>query len=52
MMAMVVWSELFGKKAPEGAYQFAERYIVMEMRPDKGYKSIRIGGNEALNPLC
>jgi len=50
MMAMVMWSEVFGKKAPEGSYRFAERYIVLETRPDKGYKSIQIGGNEALHP--
>jgi hypothetical protein len=50
MMAMVMWSEVFGKKAPEGSYRFAERYIVLETRPDKGYKSIQIGGNEVLHP--
>ena len=50
MMAMVMWSEVFGKKAPEGSFRFAERYIVLETRPDNGYKSIQIGGNEALHP--
>ncbi len=50
MMAMVMWSEVFKKKAPEGSYRFAERYIVLETRPDKGYKSIQVGGNEALHP--
>ena len=50
MMAMVMWSEFFGKKAPKGSYRFAERSIVLETRPDKGYKSIQIGGNEALHP--
>ena len=50
MMAMVMWSEVFGKKAPEGSFRFAERYIVLETRPDEGYKSIQIGGNEALHP--
>ena len=50
MMAMVMWSEVFGKKAPEGSYRFAERYIVLEIRPDNGYKSIQIGGNEVLHP--
>ena len=50
MMAMVCWSELFGKKAPEGAWRFAERAIVLETRPDKGYRTIQIGGNEALHP--
>lgn len=50
MMAMVVWSELFNKKAPEGAYKYAQRYIVLETRPDNGYKSIQIGGNEVLHP--
>ena len=50
MMALVCWSELFGKKAPEGAFRYNERAIVLETRPDKGYKTIQIGGNEALNP--
>lgn len=51
MMAMVMWSELFGKQAPEGSYRFAERYLVLETRPDKGYRCIQIGGNEALHPF-
>jgi len=50
LMAMVMWSEVFGKKPPEGSWRIAERYIVLETRPDKGYKSIQIGGNEALHP--
>ena len=48
MMAMVMWSEVFGKKAPEGSYRFAERYLVLETRPDKGYKDYAI--DEALHP--
>jgi len=50
MMAMVMWSEIFEKKIPEGAFRIAERCIVLETRPDKGYNTIQIGGNEALHP--
>jgi hypothetical protein len=50
MMAMVLWSELVGKKAPEGAYNCWERGIVLETRPDKGLKTILVGGQELLSP--
>lgn len=50
LMAMVLWSEVFGKKAPEGAYKGWERGVVIETRPDKGYKTILIGGQELLSP--
>ena len=50
LMAMVLWSELIGKKAPEGAHNCWERGIVLETRPDKGYRTIQVGGHEVLWP--
>jgi hypothetical protein len=50
LMAMVLWSELFGKKPPEGAYNCWERGVVLETRPDNGYKTILVGGQELLTP--
>lgn len=44
LMAMVLWSEVVGKKAPEGAYNCWERGIVLETHPDKGYKTVLVGG--------
>ena len=50
MSPLPCWSVFLGKKPPEGAFGFAERFVVLEIRPDKGYRSIRIGGNEILHP--
>lgn len=50
LMAMVLWSELFGKQPPEGARNAWERGIVLETRPKGGYKSLLIGGQELLIP--
>jgi hypothetical protein len=50
LMAMVLWSELFGKKPPEGAYNCWGRGVVLETRPDNGYKTILVGGQELLTP--
>ena len=50
LMAMVLWSEVFGKQAPEGAYRGWERGVVLEIRPDQGFKTILIGGQELLSP--
>jgi len=50
LMAMVLWSELFGKKAPEGANKAWSRGVVIEARPDAGYKTIMVGGQELLYP--
>lgn len=50
LMAMVLWSELLGKEPPSGAYNCWERGIVLETRPDKGYRTIQVGGHEVLSP--
>ena len=50
LMAMVLWSDLQGKKPPENAYKCWERSVVIEKRPDQGYKTILIGGQELLIP--
>ncbi|TWT60933.1 carcinine hydrolase/isopenicillin-N N-acyltransferase family protein [Rubinisphaera italica] len=50
LMAMVLWSELIGKTPPEGAHNCWERGIVLETRPDQGYKTIQVGGHEVLSP--
>lgn len=51
MMALVMWTEILGKTPPGGAYRIGERYMVTEIRPDNGYKSIYLGGMEALHPF-
>lgn len=50
LMAMVLWSELFGQKAPEGANKAWSRGVVIESRPDTGNKTIMVGGQELLYP--
>ena len=50
LMAMVLWSELFGKKPPAGAHNCWERGIVLETRPQDGYRTLLIGGQELLGP--
>jgi len=50
LMAMVLWSELFGQKAPEGANKAWSRGLVIESRPDTGNKAIMVGGQEMLYP--
>ncbi len=50
LMAMVLWSELFGKKPPQGAFNCWSRGIVLEIQPDPGYKTLLIGGQELLTP--
>ncbi len=50
LMAMVLWSELFGKQPPPGAYNCWERGIVLETHPKDGYKTLLIGGQELLIP--
>lgn len=46
-----IWSGMMGKQAPEGAIGCGERCVVMEVRPDTGYKHILIGAHELLTPL-
>jgi len=48
--AMVLWSELYGKKPPQGAHNAWSRGVVVEARPDQGYKTILVGGQELLYP--
>jgi len=50
LMAMYLWSDLQGKKAPEGAHMAWSRAVVVELRPDNGYSSILVGGQELLSP--
>jgi hypothetical protein len=50
MMAMVLWSDMMGKQAPEGAHNCFSRAVVLETRPEKGYKTILVGGHELLSP--
>ncbi|MBD0401527.1 C45 family peptidase [Flammeovirga sp. EKP202] len=50
MSALVLWSPLFGKPAPEGAWGHAERWVVVEFRPENGPKTIMSGTNELLTP--
>ena len=50
LMAMVLWSGLFGQKAPEGANNAWSRGVVVEARPDNGYQTIMVGGQELLYP--
>ncbi len=51
LFPLPVWSTLFGKKGPEGAHGCEERANVIEFRPDKGYKSILVGGHDILTPF-
>ena len=46
-----IWSAFVGKEAPEGAFGCGERCVVMEVRPDTGYKHILIGAHELMTPL-
>ncbi|NJL54116.1 linear amide C-N hydrolase [bacterium] len=46
-----LWSALYGKKGPDGAFGCGERCVVMEVRPDTGYKYIQIGAHELLTPF-
>ncbi len=48
--AMVLWSELYGKTPPPGAHNAWSRGVVIEARPDQGYKTILVGGQELLYP--
>ncbi len=50
LSAMVLWSEAQGKKPPVGAHNCWSRGVVLETRPDKGYKTILVGGQELLIP--
>ena len=51
LFPLPTWSTLFGKKGPEGAHGCEERANVIEFRPDKGYKSILVGGHDILTPF-
>lgn len=46
-----LWSGLLGKKAPEDAFGCGERPVIMEVRPDTGYKHILIGCHQLLTPF-
>ena len=50
LMAMHLWCDLQGQKAPEGAHKCWSRGVVLELQPDKAYKSILVGGQELLTP--
>lgn len=50
LMAMVLWSELVGKVPPAGAHNCWARGIVLETRPEKGHRTIQVGGHEVLSP--
>jgi hypothetical protein len=52
MVKMVLFSEMFGKKAPAGAHLCFTRDVVVEKRPTGGYRSILHGGHELLTPFC
>ena len=51
LFPLPAWSTLFGKTGPEGAWGCEERANVVEFRPDKGYKSILVGGHDLLTPF-
>ena len=46
-----IWSAFLGKESPEGAFGCGERCVVMEVRPNTGYKHILIGAHELMTPL-
>lgn len=46
-----IWSAFLGKEAPEGAFGCGERCVVMEVRPDTGYKHILVNAHELMTPL-
>lgn len=46
-----IWSGLFGKKAPDGAFGCGERTVVLEIRPKTGYNHILIGCHDLMSPL-
>ncbi len=50
LMAMVLWSELFGKQPPACANNCWARGVVIEARPNDGYQTLLIGGQELLYP--
>jgi hypothetical protein len=50
MVKMVLFDEMFGKKAPAGAHMCFTRNIVVERRPTEGYRNIVHGGHDLLNP--
>ncbi|MGD9378322.1 MAG: hypothetical protein PVG95_09625, partial [Methyloceanibacter sp.] len=52
MVKMVLFSEMFGKKAPADAHLCFTRDVVVEKRPTGGYRSILHGGHELLTPFC
>jgi len=50
MPPLVLWSDIFGKPRPEGAHMCLQRTMVLEFRPDKGYRTIMVGGHDVLTP--
>ncbi|NJL54123.1 linear amide C-N hydrolase [bacterium] len=46
-----LWSGLLGKEAPEGAFGCGEHTVVLEVRPETGYKHILIGCHELMTPF-
>jgi len=52
MVKMVLFDEMYGKKAPAGAHMSFTRDIVVEKRPTGGgYRNIVHGGHDLLNPM-
>ncbi|MBE5159995.1 linear amide C-N hydrolase [Vibrio parahaemolyticus] len=46
-----LWSAFFGKESPEGAFGCGERLVILEVRPETGYKHILVGAHELLTPF-
>jgi hypothetical protein len=51
MCCLPLWSGLLGKTPPKGAHGFNSRSHVLEIRPDTGYRSILVGGQDLMTPF-
>jgi hypothetical protein len=51
MCALPLYSGLLGKTPPKGAHNFNSRPKVLELRPERGYRSILVGGHDLMSPM-